>query len=479
MNLKKFCASLILAAAVSASAHAGISTGLFAPPPAPSYKPGRVLVRLQAGADASRLLAQTGLSRIERIPQIQVEVLAVPAGQEREWTSRLEARPEVAYAIVDTLFRPLGTSNDLFFATHQWYLSKMRVPEAWDITTGSEEITIAVLDSGIDLEHPDLKDKLVPGYNPVNEAEPPTDADGHGTHVAGLAAAMSNNEIGIAGVSWGAKIMPIKVSGADGSMADSDIAKGMVWGADRGAKIFNLSLGGEEADTTTVTTDAIKYVRDRNGLILAAAGNEAEEGNPISYPAAYPGVMAVGALAQNDTRSPFSQIQDYVSVAAPGGVTSDDEVPDNPLAWIYSTYPLAKGGFKGVQGTSMATPLVSGVAALVWSAHPNYTADQVREAIEKTAVDLGPEGKDKEFGFGRVDSLAAINYRFDTALPGDVNLDKQVDVSDAVLTLQVAVQIKELTPEQAQAADVVKDGSVNVNDAIKILRVVAKLDAGF
>lgn len=425
-----------------------------------------------------RFLARAGLSRLSRIPQIRVEILSVPQGQEKEWAGRLKGRPEVVYAVVDTLFRPLRAANDLYFPTHQWYLNKIRVPEAWDVTTGSDEIIIAILDSGIDLEHPDLQAKLVPGYNAYNEAELPIDTDGHGTHVAGLAAAISDNALGIAGVSWGAKLMPIKVSDPKGEMADSDIAKGMVWGADNGAKIFNLSLGGDTPDPTNATTDAIQYVREAGGLILAAAGNEFEEGNPISYPAVLDGVMAVGATDHEDQRSPFSQVQEYVSVVAPGGVTSEDE-DDNPLNWIYSTYPLELGGLKGVQGTSMATPIVSGVAALVWSAHPGYTADQVREAIERTAVDLGPAGKDSEYGHGRVDAWAAVSYVIDTGLLGDVNLDKDVNVTDAVFVLRTVVDLEELSPEQATAADVIKDGNVDVSDAVKILRVVAKIDPGF
>ena len=274
-------------------------------------------------------------------------------------------------------------------------------------------MTIAVIDTGVDLGHPDLSSKLVAGYDFANGDNDPQDDEGHGTHVAGIAAAATNNNVGVAGVAWGAHLMPVKVLDSSGSGYTSDIAQGITWAVDHGARILNLSLGGPGYSSTLA--DAVAYAYTRNALVIAAAGNEYLTGNPTSYPAAYPNVLAVAATTDQDGHASYSNTGFYVDVSAPGGdPTSSSDA--NPGHWIYSTYWRGSGfSYVGAAGTSMAAPHVAGLAALIWSIHLDWTNDQVQQAIIATAVDLGVPGRDDIFGYGRINAYAAVLYTPQTA----------------------------------------------------------------
>jgi subtilisin family serine protease len=282
------------------------------------------------------------------------------------------------------------------------------------VTTGTMSITITIVDTGVDLGHPDLAAKLWtnPGEIPANgldddgngkiddvhgwhffhgyNLEPAENAvvqddNGHGTHVAGIAAAATNNGIGVAGV---------KVLDEYGSGWYSDVAAGIVYAADQGAKIINLSLGGSAPSQTLC--DAVAYVSQTTGaLVVAAAGNT---GAAVSYPAACDHVLAVAATDQEDRRPYFSNFGPQVDLAAPG-------------VEIYSTWyqvGVQASGYFTETGTSMATPQVAGVAALVWSRWPTWTPDQVAQRLLDTSVDLGEPGWDAYFGWGRLDAAAAV-----------------------------------------------------------------------
>ena len=285
------------------------------------------------------------------------------------------------------------TPNDQeYVAGQQWSLTQIQAEKAWDVTTGSSSIVIAILDTGTATDHPDLQGKFVPGYDMVNNDSNPYDDFGHGTMTAGIAAANSNNTTGIAGISWGAKIMPVKVLDHNGSGSDETLARGIRWAVDHGANIINASLGG--GDTSSVQDDAIKYAHDHNVLMVAAAGNT-PDGKP-HYPAASPYVVAVAATGRSDTVTGFSSYGPYVAVAAPGvGILS--------TAWDNGHLTYEYGN-----GTSFSCPIVAGVAALVWSINPQFTADDVLGVLEDSADDVGPAGYDNYTGFGRVNAFKAV-----------------------------------------------------------------------
>ena len=217
--------------------------------------------------------------------------------------------PNYIHRITDTI------PNDTYFASDQYGLENIRAPQGWDLSTGSTAITIAILDSGVDLDHPDLASKIVPGYDFVNNDGVPQDDNGHGTHVAGIAAAVSNNGLGVAGVSWGARIMPVKVLDETGTGSSTDIADAIIWAADQGADVINMSFGASSPSTTI--ENALNYAYSNGVTLVAALGNDGRE-LPYEecgilgcteysfYPAAFEHVIAVGATDSGNTKAGFS-----------------------------------------------------------------------------------------------------------------------------------------------------------------------------
>jgi subtilisin family serine protease len=302
---------------------------------------------------------------------------------------------------VDVIIVP----NDVHYNRHQWNLRQINLPLAWPMTTGSSTLTIAIVDTGIDLGHPDLAAKIVAGYDFVNKDDNPSDDEGHGTHVAGIAGAIGDNIIGVAGVAWNPRLMPVKVLDSEGSGWYSDIAAGITWAADHGARIINLSLTGGSANSTL--QNAVNYAYDKGCLIVAAAGNDYEHGNPVKYPAAFPHVVAVAATTYQDEHASYSETGSYVDLAAPGGDPTSSSDPD-PYHWIMSTYWRTQASYAQIVGTSQAAPHVAGLAALIWSVNPNLSPEQVEYVMKSSAVDLGPAGRDDTFGDGRIDAMTAL-----------------------------------------------------------------------
>ncbi|MEU4622158.1 S8 family peptidase [Actinoplanes sp. NPDC023801] len=296
---------------------------------------------------------------------------------------------------IDTPVYALGvpTGSDPY-RSQQWDLAKMRVAEGWQKSTGSG-VTVAVIDTGVDSSHPDLAANVLRGYDAVaNRAGVITDGNGHGTHVAGTIAAVTGNNAGVSAVAPDARILPVKVLSDNGSGYSSDTAEGIVWAADNGAKVINMSLGGPSR--STAVSNAIAYARSKGVTVVAAAGNERQSGSPTSYPGADQGVIAVAATTSADGIASYSNAGSYVDVAAPG-------------SGILSTYPMRLGnGYASLNGTSMASPHVAAVAALLKAYQPLLTPDQIEAALEKSAVDLGTRGFDSDYGNGRVDAAAAL-----------------------------------------------------------------------
>jgi subtilisin family serine protease len=313
--------------------------------------------------------------------------LDVPAGMDLEKVKRkLASLPSTSFVEEDSVVRAYYQPNDPRYS-EQWHLPSIYAPSAWDVTVGSSQVTIAVIDTGVDYTHPDLAAKCVAGYNFVAHNTNPMDDHGHGTHVAGIAAAASNNGTGVAGVDWQARIMPVKVLNAQGSGYDSDVASGIRYAADNGAGVINMSLGSPEYSYTL--EEAVNYAYNKGVTIIAAAGND---GGAVGYPAACDHVIAVGATDSGDRLASFSNRGPGLDLTAPG-------------VNILSTVP---GGYQKMSGTSMASPIVAGCASLVLSRFPGDRPSDVESTLEAGATDLGSPGYDTNFGYGKVNPANAV-----------------------------------------------------------------------
>ncbi|WP_151735872.1 S8 family peptidase [Paenibacillus tengchongensis] len=296
--------------------------------------------------------------------------------------------PHYMYLTNDSVSENAGkeviTPNDLLFSTYQWNLPAIDTEAGWNLTKGSGEVIVAVVDTGVQASHPDLQGQLLAGYNAIAGGSTPDDDVGHGTHVAGIIGALTNNSEGVAGISWYNKILPVKALDNSGAGTTYSVAEGIIWAADQGAKVINLSLGNYAE--SQFLHDAIKYAYDRDVVVVAASGNDNTE-RP-GYPAAYEEVLAVAATGQNGERASFSNYGDYIDVSAPGES-------------IASTYPGSQ--YAALSGTSMASPHVAALAGLVRALNPALSNKEVMELMTSNAVDLGDPGHDKYFGWGQVD----------------------------------------------------------------------------
>ncbi|MGO4184882.1 S8 family peptidase [Paenibacillus sp. TAF43_2] len=279
--------------------------------------------------------------------------------------------------------------NDALYSEYQWNLPSIETEKGWSLSKGSDKVIIAVLDTGVQSNHPDLKGKLAEGKNIVDENAAPDDDVGHGTHVSGIIGATVNNNEGVAGLSWYNKIMPVKVLDSSGAGSTYSVAQGIIWAVDHGAKVINMSLGNyAQAD---FLHDAIKYAYDHDVVMIAASGNDNTD-RP-GYPAAYPEVFAVAATNSSKEKASFSNYGDYIDVAAPGDS-------------IASTYPGSQ--YAALSGTSMASPHVAALAGLIRSINPELSNVEVMEIMRKSAIDLGAKGKDDFFGYGEIDVDKAL-----------------------------------------------------------------------
>jgi len=343
--------------------------------------------------------------------QIAVWLVEIPAQDVERSLRALQTDPQIAWAQRDGLVQASDwTPDDPFYMPQQTNLRVIGMPYAWGLAQGASDWPIAVLDTGADLDHPDLDGKLwanpdeipanvidddlngyiddVLGWNFVAKNEIPQDDYSHGSHVAGVAAARTNNQTGIAGVALQTPVMALKVLDSAGNGLASDVAEGILYAVDNGARILNLSLGSK--DEFLVITHAVRYAHEQGCLVIAATGNT---GGAVEYPAAIPEVLAIAATNNSDIPASFSNRGPQVDLSAPG----------------VDIFSLDQYGFYGVNsGTSFSTPHVSGVAALVWGYHPDWTAAQVTEVLTSTAHDVWSSGRDDLTGWGRVDAAAAI-----------------------------------------------------------------------
>lgn len=324
-----------------------------------------------------------------KIDKLDVEVVQVPRGKTSEFLEKFARLTDIEYVEPDFVAEALELTNDPSLSL-QWGTYKIKAADAgasaWDTAKSDPGVKIAILDTGIDQSHEDLAGKVVASSNCTDSATV-DDLYGHGTHVAGIAAASTNNGIGVAGVGYNAGLMNVKVLGDNGSGYYSWIASCLVWAADNGAKVANMSLGGSFNSKTLES--AVNYAWNKGVVLAGAAGNSGSSGR--LYPAYYKNVIAVAATDQNDRKTSWSNFGSWVDVAAPG-------------LDIYSTW---KGNsYKSASGTSMATPHVSGLAALVWPTSYGGSNGNVRKQIEATADKI--TGTGRYWTYGRINALNAV-----------------------------------------------------------------------
>lgn len=374
-----------------------------APDGAP-YAAGELLVSFERGTSdqGAEALARGAGAEVEKtIPEINSRVLVFPElKNERAREARqqglerarqaLERAPAVRSADYNYIAEPFFTPDDPLFGD-QWGLEKIRAPRAWDLTRGGN-VRIGVVDSGIDRGHPDVYDKVIAERDFTGSGST-QDNGGHGTHVAGTAAAITDNDRGVAGACPNCGLLIAK-SVDDGYGTYADIADGIVWTAYNDAKVINLSLGGT-AESRSLE-DAVDYAWNRGAVVVAAAGNTGD--NTVVYPAAYENAMGTAATDRNDKRASFSTYGRSVDIAAPG-------------TGILSTYLRDKEDYTELEGTSMAAPHVAGLAGLMAAQGRNNA--QIRARIEDTAEDIGSEAA---FGAGRIDAALAVGAGYKRAI---------------------------------------------------------------
>ena len=353
--------------------------------------PNQILVKFNPNLSVEnkkRLLGSATINPHGGIQKLGVTLLDVPAGQLTKTLLTLRQNPDVIYAEPNYIAHVADTIPNDPDWNEQINLQAIRAPQGWDLNTGSSAVTIAIVDTGVDTTHPDLAGRTVPGYDFVENDNTPQDEFGHGTHVAGIAGAATDNLVGIAGVNWGAHIMPVRVLDASGNGTYEEVSNGIIWAADQGAAVINLSLGGDSGSQTL--EDAINYAIAQHVIVVAASGNAGIES--LLYPARYPVVIAVGAVDELNVQASFSNYGSDLDLVAPG-VNILSAGPGN--IYFYDT------------GTSMATPHVSGLAALLLGL-PDMTPDMVEERMKSTTLDLGTPGWDKYYGSGLIQMDRAI-----------------------------------------------------------------------
>lgn len=395
-----------------------------------AFAPGQVLVGWQVGVGLrarETLLAAQGWETLRRNDELDVALVAVPKGEELAAVAALQADPSVAYAELDYLAYAAGAfaaphrqsspplsaqgvqPNDVYW-TAQWPLRRVQLPQAWELTTGDAAVVVAVIDSGVDLGHPEFTGRLLPGFDYVDWDGVPQDQYGHGTHVAGTIAAAGNNGRGVAGSAWNVQILPLRALDRTGAGTVSNIAWAVLAASSRNVDVINLSLTLSGPSTTL--RDAIAAAVSNDIVVVASTGNDSQPGQtpaPVRYPAAYPEVIAVAATTRWEERASYSNGGSEVELAAPGGEASDPVISAS-----------LNGGYAMLYGTSMATAHVTGAAALLRGYAPQWSAQAVRDALRNTADKVGATpyvaGRNDRLGYGRVNANAALRWAVPAAL---------------------------------------------------------------
>ena len=364
--------------------------------PSVKWIEGHILVQPREGLSVeefSRVLQRVKGRAQKKIGKLKIHIVEVPSQAEQAVARALSRNPYIQFAEVDALVEPVFIPNDPSYGS-QWHWPKVQAPGAWDLSQGSG-VTTAILDTGINVSHPDFQGQLVSGWNAVSQNSDIVDLHGHGTAVAGVIGAITNNSTQVAGLAWQGKIMPIRISNrSDGWASWSDVARGLNWAADHGARVANISYS--VTNSSTVTT-AANYFRNKGGLVVNAAGNG---GTNPGY-SENPSLITVSATTSSDTRWSSSNYGNFVDVAAPG-------------VSILTT--SRSGGTQTWSGTSFSSPITAGIVALVRSRNSSLSISQVETILENSADDIGSA---LYFGAGRVNAAAAVQMAGGTAGGGD------------------------------------------------------------
>lgn len=407
--LRTVLAVLLLSGAALPVAAAGPEP---APEPASDESwviPGEVIVQLRAPAGIQRL-DRAGMHVTDALGGTEAlgEPMVVSTGGRSvdEAIAELQADPAVAFVEPNYRVELADEGGEVAAAVavndpqsaNQYSLDRMRVRDAWSHTKGASNV-IAVLDTGVQANHPDLAGRLVAGIDLVNDDATAADDNGHGTWVSGIIVAKANDGYGIAGVSWTDKVMPVKIMDSQGLGSTADLMEGIRWAADHGADVINMSVGG--FPWSQVVQDAVNYAWTNGVVLVGAAGNNRRE--ETYYPASYTNVVSVSATQPQDEFSNWSSWGPKVDVSAPGSSV----VTTNCYTCTYGGHDTW-GTHTFISGTSFATPNVAGVVALIRARYPAYTPTQVVNRLVSTVDDLGYAGWDNRYGAGRVNAFRAV-----------------------------------------------------------------------
>jgi serine protease len=382
------------------------------------FFPGELLVKFKQGISKQ---TKDGIHRDLNISEKRegynklYQIISVFPGKEREMAKAYVKRSEVEYAEPNYYRTINATPNDRLYP-YQWNLPLLNIEEAWDVSKG-EGVTVAIVDTGV---NPFGRDgfgsvgdrRLLRGYNAILRIPGGIDFKGHGTHVAGTVGQETDNGVGVAGIAHGANILPVKVLTFLGSGLDSWIIRGIRWATDQGVDVINLSLGYYAFSQSL--EDAVNYAYENGVTVVAAAGNDGE--GEVMYPAAFENCISVGAVNYDKVLTDYSNYGYALDLVAPGGDRGANHIDlngdgygDGVLQETFGFFGL-NWGYWYYTGTSVASPHVAGIAALVKSIHPDYGPDEIRQVLQDTAQDLGDPGWDVRYGHGLVDAYAAVSY---------------------------------------------------------------------
>ncbi len=391
-HLASILAAICVACATTVSPGIATAQGSSGPNlerPVRGYAKARVLIQTRAGLsdrELERILAKHGGKKKHYIRQIRVHIVELPPNAAELAVAReLRREPLIKFTELDMSIAPALVPNDTFYP-QAWHLPKINAPQAWDTSTGAG-IVVAILDTGVNVAHPDLAGKIVAGWNVFDNNPDTTDVYGHGTKVAGTAIATGNNGVGVTGVGYAARVMPIRISDLSGYAYFSDMAEGVTWAADHGARVANISYQGAAGSLSVQS--AAQYLRSKGGVLVVSAGNT----GGVQEIAPNANVIVVSATDSADQRPSWSSYGSYVDIAAPG---------------VNIMTTTSNGGYAGFSGTSAAAPVVAGTYALMMAANPGLGPYALDQALVATATDLGAAGKDDYFGAGRVDAASAV-----------------------------------------------------------------------
>jgi subtilisin family serine protease len=409
-----------------------------------------LLVGMRPGVSKGRaqaLYQASGAALLDEIAEIRVHRIRVPGPARAAVAAALSRRHEVAFVEENHLFEADATPNDPWYGG-QWHLGAIAAPSAWDLESNAWDVVIAILDTGVDPSHPDLAGKLIPGFNFFDGNTDTSDPHGHGTMVAGSAAAIGDNGIGVASVAWGSPIMPLRVASPSGWATASSIGEAIIYAVDNGARVMNVSFGGVAASATI--TAAAEYATEHGGMVIAAAGNS----GGVESIAPNPFVLSVSATDQTDALATFSSRGNYVDVAAPG----------------VSILTTGRGGTYGpASGTSFSGAIVAGVAALILSVNPDLTASDVEAILAATADDLGSSGYDTSFGHGRVNAYQALLQVSGSPVPPGDTVPPTAQIlsptGGAQVSASVSVSVSAVDDVAVDRVDLYLDGARVATDS--------------